>query len=99
MATAGARWWAVPTLLLCQHHPSRNLHGHAMQAAVLVDEREAMDTDYLAPRKTRAAARQCRVVRGIVVGRNQHGVIKNEEVGIGGRHARAIVVKSCACPG
>src|SRR5690606_11460412 len=62
-----------------------NLHGHAMQAAVLPDQRAAGHLHDVPAREGLGQHRRGARVGRVAVGRHQHGAIDDQEVGVGRR--------------
>ena len=70
-----------------------------MQAAVLPDQRQAINADNFTVGEAELEPLQHHRVRRVAIGRYQHGTIDNEEVRIGRRHTLAGIVELCARPG
>ena len=68
------------------------LHGGAVEGAVLADEDAAVDGHDVVAREGFLQLRAGQfVVGGLAVGRHEYGVVDDEEVGVGGREAMAII--------
>src|SRR5689334_17725885 len=79
-------------ILLATSGGLRNLHRHAMEAAILVNERAAINADDLAVREARPQALERHRVGGAAVGRHQHAAVDDQEVRVARRQAPAVLV-------
>src|SRR5689334_18907280 len=70
----------------------RDLHRHAMKAAILVNEGAAINADHLTLREAGSQALERDVVGGGAVGRHQHGAVHDQEVRVAGGQAAAVVI-------
>src|SRR5512141_1485456 len=74
------------------NRPFWQLHGDAVQRAVLPDQREAVNPDHPASGKRLANGAECGVIAFVPVGGNEHGAVYNQEIGVGSRKAAVLVV-------
>ena len=69
-----------------------------MQAAELINQRQAVDGNEFAVRKTFLQAPQGDVVGGIIVSRDEYRAINDQKICIGCGQTLSVFVVSCARP-
>ena len=70
------------------------LHGHAMQAAVLPDQRSAWDLHYFAAGMSEPDGFGSGVIGDVTVGRHQHGAVGDQIVCVRRGEAAAFIDES-----
>ena len=77
--------------------PLGQLHGEAVDAAVLAGDGQRIYTDHFAVGEGELNLASCLLVLfRLVVRRINHRLVQNQEVGIGGRQAVALALRVCS---
>jgi len=82
----------APKLTVSSQRAFGKLHGHAMQAAVLMHQGLARNANNFAVRETAGQAFQRDRIHRVAINRHQYGAVDDQKVGVIGRQLLAVLI-------